>query len=80
MLSQIINNCEILFLFWSPPPKHRPAVAERSSVNHWLKFSELSQGRVNAISMLLLEFIPSLDTAKPTQLGMTHLQGFKKYF
>lgn len=80
MLSQIINNCEILFLFWSPPPKHRPAVAERSSVNHCLKFSQLSQGRVNAISMLLLEFIPSLDTAKPTQLGMTHLQGFKKYF
>lgn len=24
------------------------------------------------ISMLLLEFIPSLDTAKPTQPGMTH--------
>lgn len=79
-LGQIINNCEIWFLVLSPPPKHKPAIAERGSVNHCLKFSQLNQGRVNVISMLLLEFIPSLDTAKPTQLGMTHLHGFIKYF
>lgn len=71
---------EILLLFLWPPPKHKPAVAERSNVNHCLKFSQLNQGRLNVISMLFLEFIPSLDTAKPTQLGLTHLHGFIKYF
>lgn len=79
-LSQNINNCEIWFWFLSPSPKHKPAIAERSSVNHCLNFSQLNQRRVNVISMLLLEFVPSLDTAKPTQLGMTHLHGFIKYF
>ena len=77
MLSHIINNRAILFSFFSLPPKHRPTVAERSSVNHCLKFSHQNEGESMWFPCLCWN---ALGTAKPTQPGMNHLQGLIKYF